>query len=146
MINFPSAIRALTTSDSTFTKLSHFAIEDAVFPAPDCEPYLEAHVLKAARLDELDSLSLRKCQNLTDEYLGAFLQPLSKLRRLDLSASPITGAAVKGIVKAGRVKELVLNDCRTVARDAVDFARLQGLKVEYKMTPQETVGQKVRYS
>lgn len=95
------------------------------------------------RLAELQRLSLLDCYQLNDDYVESILREFKHLNYLDISGSSITGVAVKDIVKAGHVRELVVSDCQKLGRDAVDWARAQGLKVEYKMTSNES-GKRLR--
>ncbi|CAK3844359.1 Stress-induced-phospho 1 [Lecanosticta acicola] len=85
------------------------------------------------RLAELDRLSLLDCYSLNDEYVETILHEFKNLRYLDVSGSSITGVGVRDIVKAGHIQELVVCDCQKLGRDAVDWARSQGLKVEYRI-------------
>lgn len=52
------------------------------------------------------------------------------VRRLDVSNTKITGVAVKHFVTMG-VKWLKLNECSRVSPDAVEYARGNGVEVEF---------------
>jgi hypothetical protein len=79
------------------------------------------------------------------ELAAAHLKSLSTLESVDLSGSAITGIGVRELLKLPNLKELTLNDCRALGRDAVDLARSQGIKVQARSTAQEAGGRKVRY-
>jgi F-box/TPR repeat protein Pof3 len=68
------------------------------------------------------------------------------LKRLDLSVTDVDGCAVKEIVtKLGsQLEYLCVNDCFMLGRDAVDWARAQGVKVDFRDRPGKK-GAKVRY-
>jgi hypothetical protein len=94
---------------------------------------------------DLESLSITNCLYLNDEIVADIVAKAPPaLRRLDVSGSKVTGAGVKDVVKLGKVKELVLNNCYYLGRDAVEWARLQGVKVEARMDEGKG-GRKVRY-
>lgn len=52
------------------------------------------------------------------------------LRRLDISGTKATGVAVKVFVQMG-LQYLKLNECSNISSDAVEWARGQGVEVEY---------------
>ena len=97
------------------------------------------------RLRDLEHWAITGCLGLKDDDVECMLRSYKKLRSLDFSGSSITGVAIKEIVKAGHVKELIANDCLQVGRDAVDWARAQGLKVQFASTNMQNNGKKVRY-
>ncbi|KAF4633666.1 hypothetical protein G7Y89_g4458 [Cudoniella acicularis] len=59
------------------------------------------------------------------------------LTRLDVSGTKITGVAVKEFVKRG-IKWLKLNECQTISADAIEWARNQGVEVEFQFPSQNT--------
>lgn len=125
------------------------------------------------RLHSLESLTMRECLDLTDDKLEKLVSQLPKLQVLDLRGSKVTGASIKSIVqnaalnKAGhtdavgevkrenctvassqsrtKIQHLILNDCADLGRDAVDWARGMGVKVDFKMTSLERGSKKIRY-
>lgn len=130
-------------------------------------PSIPANVLDLpARLRSLEHLSLRECLDLTDDKLEKIVAQLPKLQILDVRGSKITGASIKTIIQGCNrikveleedadsgieaeekvsIKELILNDCADLGRDAVDWARAMGVKVTYKMTGLEKGSKKIRY-
>ncbi|KAK4615351.1 F-box/TPR repeat protein pof3 [Fulvia fulva] len=102
-------------------------------------------ILLEERLIDLEHWAITGCLDLKDDHVESMIRSYKKLRSLDFSGSSITGIAIKEIVKAGHVKELVANDCLQVGRDAVDWARAQGLKVQFGNTSNQITGKKVRY-
>ena len=70
---------------------------------------------------------------------------LPKLQSLDLSETEITGIAVKRAVQDGHLKELIINNCRNIGLDAVQWAREQGVRVQYRMSDGSVGGRKVRH-
>lgn len=124
------------------------------------------------RLRSIEHLSLRECLELTDDKLERIVTQLPRLEILDVRGSKITGASIKTIIQGCKpiktersidrkvkveadqavpseeramIKELILNDCADLGRDAVDWARGMGVKVVYKMTGLEKGSKKVRY-
>lgn len=65
-----------------------------------------------------------------DERMVRVVALYPKLRKLDASATNVTGVAVREFVNAG-VRELKLNECGDVGTDAVEWARGKGVAVEY---------------
>lgn len=137
-------------------KFSNFMDEFSVTSRIDCAPptlsKLRSLIMHApvcdelsvpARMAELQRLSLLECYELKDDYVESILRQFQHLHYLDISGSSVTGVAVKEVVKAGHVRELVVNGCHKIGRDAVDWARCQGLKVEFRIMNNET-GKKLR--
>ncbi|EME39264.1 hypothetical protein DOTSEDRAFT_75102 [Dothistroma septosporum NZE10] len=102
-------------------------------------------IKRQERLSDLEHWAITGCQDLNDLSVDTMLRNYKKLRSLDFSGSSITGVAIKEIVKAGHVKELTAYDCLRVGRDAVDWARGQGLKVHFGSPNIQDTGKKVRY-
>ena len=100
--------------------------------------------LRPSRFDQLEYLSLESAEGFHDEQLEHILKRFPLLRFLNLSATEISGLGVQEIVNAGHVKELVINDCRLVSFDAVDWARSQGVKVSHQFTNDVKSWKKVR--
>lgn len=112
-----------------------------------CEVYpnsLEG-TLSHQRLAEVESLSLAGCQPCSDESVVGIIETLPKLKTLDLSQTNITGVGVKSALKAKHLQKLVVNDCRLIGVDAIEWARSTGVQVEYRMTDNISGGRKVRY-
>lgn len=80
-----------------------------------------------------------------DVIPGVIRKRLSGLQYLDLSTEPITGVGVKTLVQGSQLKHLVVSDCRNLGSDAVEWARAQGVRVDYKMTSSEGGRKKLRY-
>lgn len=99
----------------------------------------------SGRLSEVRYLDVTDYASLQDRHVDILLQSGKKLESLNLSGTSITGVAVKSIVKAGHVKRLVINDCTKVGRDAIDWARAEGLNVKFKVTSLESGGKRIRY-
>uniref|UniRef100_A0A2D3UST5 F-box domain-containing protein n=1 Tax=Ramularia collo-cygni TaxID=112498 RepID=A0A2D3UST5_9PEZI len=132
-------------------------------------PSIPAHAMleMPPRLHSMERLSLRECLDLTDDKLEQIMMQLPKLEVLDVRGSKITGASLKTVIYGAKriqveqvdgavdgitplegksmVKELILNDCADLGRDAVDWARAMGVKVTYKMTGLEKGSKKIRY-
>ena len=108
-------------------------------------------LLSHSRLDGLEKLSLPWLQDGSDQTVTEIItclqnrKALHKLQSLDLSGTNVTGVGVKDIVQAGDLEELVLNDCRLLGTDAVDWARAQGIRVTYRMSDGGSGCKKVRY-
>lgn len=68
---------------------------------------------------------------------------VSALRSLDLSETNITGVGIKEIVQSCHLEELVVNDCRLIGADAIEWARAQGLRVQCRMSDNGS-GKKLR--
>lgn len=99
---------------------------------------------QVGRCKDLESLALTNCLSLDDKLALAIVECLPKLAYLDVSETKITGAGVKDIVKLGHVQELALNNCFSLGRDAVEWARAQGVRVWAHMD-EGSGGRKVRY-
>ena len=96
-------------------------------------------------MKDLEHLALEGARNCGDETVSQIVKDLPKLRSLDLSATEITGVAVKEAVQSGHLEGLTLKDCRFLGRDAVEWARSQGVAVQYRMNDQVSGGRKIRY-
>lgn len=80
-----------------------------------------------------------------DDVAGIVVLHLPLLETVDMSESEITGVGVKALAGLPNVRRLVLNNCRLLGRDAVCWARSQGIEIESKPASVETGGKKVRY-
>jgi F-box/TPR repeat protein Pof3 len=56
---------------------------------------------------------------------------------LDVSCTKVTGVAIKTFVKSG-IKYLKVNECQSIGLDAVDWARSQGVQVEFNFPSRST--------
>ena len=97
------------------------------------------------RLQELEELSLIDDVSLVDQRISAIVESLPKLRYLNLSGSKVTGVGVKEALKLKHLERLVLDDCRDLGFDAVEWAREKGVQVQYRMNEKAAGGSKVRY-
>jgi hypothetical protein len=97
------------------------------------------------RLRELEVLSFVAATECNDLSLASIGPAFPKLRELDISETDVTGVGVKDLVHSGHIHKLILNDCRKLGIDAVEWARSHGVEVKYKMKNAEGRGKKVRY-
>ncbi|KAF7190983.1 F-box/TPR repeat protein pof3 [Pseudocercospora fuligena] len=111
---------------------------------PEIDP-AAGYSLFTERTKDLESLSMTYCIPLDDARIYYIFKDFKQLRSLDVSGTKITGAGVKDVVSLGHVKELILNDCHYLGRDAVDWARSQGVKVEYRTSNDMYGGKKLRF-
>ncbi|EME79894.1 uncharacterized protein MYCFIDRAFT_81018 [Pseudocercospora fijiensis CIRAD86] len=111
---------------------------------PEIDP-AAGYSLFTERTKDLESLAMTDCIPLDDARIYYIVKDFKQLRSLNVSGTKITGAGVKDIVCLGHVKELILNDCHYLGRDAVDWARSQGVKVEYRMSNEINGGKKLRF-
>lgn len=77
----------------------------------------------------VEELSLASLQE-SDDYIMNAVKLYSNVRKLDVSHTRITGVAVKEFVKQG-IEKLILSECENVSGDAVDWARGQGVEIEF---------------
>lgn len=97
------------------------------------------------RLRGLSQLTLQPEGSCDDSHVHVIAEKLPEVHTINLSGTEITGVGVKDLVDRGQVRHLVLNDCRLLGRDAVDWARAQGVRVDYRMGGGANTGKKVRY-
>lgn len=64
---------------------------------------------------------------------------------MELSGTRVTGVFVKHAVKSGHIDELIMHDCVDLGIDAIEWAREQGVRVQYRLPSAEAKGRKVRY-
>jgi tetratricopeptide (TPR) repeat protein len=86
-----------------------------------------------ARLADLEYLAILAPSNLPDADLLDFFKCAPKLRSLDTGRSQISGIVIKQLVQMGRLKELRVGPSPELPRDAVEWARRQGVQV--RVTP-----------
>lgn len=122
------------------SKLRVLAITSAE-QTSDCLPTLLSH----PRLQDLRCLTLCNTSCKVEAFVPLVVETLQKLEFLDVSGSDITGIGVKQLVQAPLIRHLVLNDCRFLGRDAVEWARSQGVRVDFRMSITDNGGRKVRY-
>ncbi len=102
-----------------------------------------ATMLDHARLRDITHFTLQGL-GVTDDVALEVVKAHPHLQYLDLSQSKITGVGVKEAMKAKELRQLVLNDCSSLQRDAIDYARSRGISVTAVMKS-ENGGRKVRY-
>jgi len=78
----------------------------------------------------VEELSLSSCALLSEKRILDIVGLYPSLKRLDISYTKITGVAVKIFIEKG-IKWLAMNECNHVGADAVDYARSQGVEVEF---------------
>ena len=102
-------------------------------------------VLQHDRLLDLEMLSLAACHGCDDKSVLLITGFSQKLTILDLSETDITGVGVKQALELKSLRKLVVNDCRRIGTDAIDWARSRGIQVEYRMSDNLSGGSKIRY-
>lgn len=88
--------------------------------------------------DTLEELSLAS-MTLNDRSALEVTGLYPNLKRLDISATLITGVTVKAVVKMG-VEWLKINDCEKIGTDAVEWARGKGVDVLHSFPSQGGAG------
>lgn len=101
--------------------------------------------LSDPRLQHLTKFKLQPTGAFGDEHVQLVVDKLPKLQTVDFSETEITGVGVKCLVEQGHIRHLLLNDCRFLSSDAADWARSQGVRVDYRMMSREHGGKKLRY-
>ena len=66
-----------------------------------------------------------------DKTAELLARQASCLRNLDASWTKITGIGIKSLVLACRLQQLSIKGCCSVGLDAVEWARGQGIKVDF---------------
>jgi len=79
--------------------------------------------------ETLEELSLT-CMRVGDARVLQILDLYPKLRKLDISATLVTGVVVRRIVEKG-ITSLNLDETKSVSLDAMDWARGRGVEVEF---------------
>jgi F-box/TPR repeat protein Pof3 len=82
---------------------------------------------------------------LGDERMAQIVNLYPNLKRLDASATKITGVSVKKFVNLG-IKWLRLSECQDVGTDAVEWARGMGVEVEYLFPSRSLPGRVQRFA
>ncbi|EMC91162.1 hypothetical protein BAUCODRAFT_127081 [Baudoinia panamericana UAMH 10762] len=101
-------------------------------------------LLEHARLRNLREFALHGGM-VADATCSSICDKLPHLARLNLSDTSVTGVGVKSVTGLRNLKELVLNNCPQVGRDAVQWTRTQGIRVQSRNAPTQAGGHKVRY-
>ena len=98
-------------------------------------------------LDNLSTLIASRVTKANDHVAELIAQRLQRLTVLDLSHTGVTGVGVKALVlKQGvKLQQLNLNHCREVSIDAVEFARSQGIHVDFFFPDNLKYGKRIRY-
>lgn len=91
--------------------------------------------------DTLDELSLKGLQ-VSESRILEIVALYPKLQKIDVSSTKVSGVAVKHFMKLG-INWIGLNECNNVGADAVDYARSQGVEVEFKF-PSRAKGKSFR--
>ena len=82
----------------------------------------------------------------TDDDLALLVaQHMPGLKSLDLSFTFVTGVAIRALVTNLDLDYLSLDGCWTTSVDAVEWARSQGVRVDYNLSDDRMKGRKVRY-
>lgn len=92
-------------------------------------------IVQGGRLSKIERAAINR------EKGGLDTSKSGKIVADDIKLEPGMNVPVKERVM---IRELILNDCPDLGRDAVDWARAMGIKVEYKMASFEKA-KKVRY-
>lgn len=82
-----------------------------------------------ARLADLEHLAVLAPSNLPDADLIDFFKCAPKLRSLDTGRSQFSGIIIKQLVQMGRLKDLRVGPSPELPRDAIEWARGQGVQV-----------------
>ena len=101
--------------------------------------------LQHERLQDLEHLSVSHSHDCNDGSMQAVAEALPRLQSLNVSGTDITGVGLKAIVSCCSLRHVIVNDCRNLGRDAVDWARTQGVSIEYKMSTEMSGSKKVWY-
>jgi len=113
-------------------------------PAPSFEAIDD--LITHPRVQDLEVLVLRGVDFYIDHMIELVAARLKKLRTVDLSGTDVDGWGVRKLVEQGGVRHLILNDCRRLGADAVDWARSQGVRVDARTRESTNGGRKVRHS
>ncbi|KAK0297088.1 hypothetical protein LTR91_006543 [Friedmanniomyces endolithicus] len=95
---------------------------------------------------------LRQLKHLTtphesdiDRFASMVAESLQALESIDVSGTKITGVEMKQLVGMPRLKRITVKDCPHLGRDAVQWARSQGVIVDDRASGGGHSGLKVRY-
>lgn len=104
-------------------------------------------ILSEPRLAKLERLHLPGAF-LKDTDVAGLTAALPQLATIDLSGNDITGVTLKDLILGSKhriLKLIMVNDCREMSCDAVEWARAQGVRVEFKMIELGNGGRKIRF-
>lgn len=90
-------------------------------------------------------MSLTESYGCNDESMDLLDGFFEQLRVLNLSGTEVTGVGVKEALKLPRLQHLIVNNCRHIGVDAIDWARSQGMRVDHRMSDDSGEGRQVRY-
>jgi F-box/TPR repeat protein Pof3 len=119
-------IKSVTQESIKRGNLKSLSIGDRIFEAEDLAVPAENAYPVSGTVEEL-SLALLM---LSDREVIKIVNLYPNVQKLDVSGTRITGVAVKTFVQLG-VKRLKMNECSDVGPDAVEWARGQGIEVEF---------------
>lgn len=92
-------------------------------------------LLEHPRTTRLKHLWLTNCRSLVDNRVNSVIQNTSKLISLGVPGCRLTGVGVKALVtQLHHLKNLDVSDCVDVGRDAVMWARKQGVKTIFQLS------------
>lgn len=96
-------------------------------------------------LKEVVSLDVGNC-NIDDRSVESLMAYVPRLRYLALERTKITGVGVKAAVlkPQDKLEHLVIHNCQDVSRDAIEFARARGVKVDCYFPDASRSGKRVR--
>ncbi|KAK0937617.1 hypothetical protein LTR29_010839 [Friedmanniomyces endolithicus] len=80
-----------------------------------------------------------------DRFASMVAESLQALESIDVSGTKITGVEMKQLVGMPRLKRITVKDCPHLGRDAVQWARSQGVIVDDRASGGGHSGLKVRY-
>lgn len=135
------SIASNTNPQSSLVKLQRLSLPRC---AMVCKTQLQGF-LQHERLQDLEHLSVSHSHDCNDGSMQAIAEALPRLQSLDVSGTDITGVGLKEVVNCCSLKHVIVNDCRNLGRDAVDWAQTQGISVENKMSTEMSGSKKVRY-
>ncbi|KAG9234324.1 hypothetical protein BJ875DRAFT_17711 [Amylocarpus encephaloides] len=88
------------------------------------------------RCDTLEELQIAYMHD-EESYFITLVDRFPNLRKLDVSATKVTGVAVRHFVNSGII-HLKVSECFDISADAVAWARSQGVEVEFNFPSQAT--------
>ncbi|KAK3677734.1 hypothetical protein LTR78_002584 [Recurvomyces mirabilis] len=136
-------LRLLMNSDEK--RLEHSLLEYLDIALPTILELLDSEDLPT--FVELRHLSCKQLDTVSEEDIARIVKGCPKLQTIDLSGSTIDGVMVKRLVLELReLRHLIADDCRLLGRDAVDWARSQGVRVDARSADAVKIGRKVRYA
>ncbi|KAK4978496.1 NAPDH-dependent diflavin reductase [Elasticomyces elasticus] len=129
------------------------SVKKAVFSASFAPPgvsldmmHYVGTVLSLPRLQVVEHLEFVEA-DVSDAGLIRLAEIAKTLRRVDISGTRVTGVGIKAFILALKdtLEWIAVNNCANLSSDAVDWAREQGVIVEYRMSEPLTAERKVRY-